>query len=134
MNAEFGSLIYGFLILIFGGAIGAGLQALYRRGFDAGEEGGIKLSKDDRTRIYWLATNGFHRLLMLGEKGAGGFQTRQQAEEAHWALDRLEYHLPKSEVMDASFDRMGKLMMRWPDGPLSPAQQLLKQQWRDKEP
>ncbi len=95
MNAEFGSLIYSFLILIFGGAVGAGLQALYRRGFDAGEEGGIKLSKDDRTRIYWLATNGFHRLLMLGEKGLEVFkldnkQRRRTGHSIDWNITSLK--------------------------------------------
>jgi len=131
-------LIYGFLLLAFGGAIGAGLQALYKRGFDAGEkageEGSIRLSADDLMTIHWLAINGFHRLLLLGERASGGFQIREQAEKAHHTLDRLEYHLPKAEFMDASFGRMGDIVMRWPDSPLSPAQRLLKQQRLDEEP
>jgi hypothetical protein len=79
--------------------------------------------------------NGFHRLILIGERGSRGFQTQEQAEKAHWALDRLEYHLPKEEILtDASFDRMGDIRMRWPDGPLSPPYQLLKQQRLDEEP
>jgi hypothetical protein len=138
MGSDSAYLIYGLLILALGGAIGAGLQAIYQRGLSAGEKqgekGSIKLEKDHLITLHWLATNGFHRLLLLGERGSGGFQTRERAEEAHWTLDRLENHLPKDAVVDASFNRMGDIAMHWPDGPLSPARRLLKQQRLDKEP
>jgi hypothetical protein len=85
--------------------------------------------------IHWLATNGFYRLLLIGEKKrSGGFQSEKQAEQAHWVLDRLEDHLPKDEILDASFDRMGNIAMRWPKGPLSPSQELLKQRRLNEEP
>jgi hypothetical protein len=100
MTTEY--LIYGALtILVLGGAIGAALQALYRRGFDAGEkaseEGSIKLSAENLATIHWLATKGFRRLVLLGERGPEGFQTKEKAEQAHWALDQLEYYLPKDD-------------------------------------
>ena len=136
MGTDF--LIYSLALLALGAAIGTGLRALYQRGFDAGErtgaEGSINISKDDLKTIHWLASNGFHRLLLLGERGPAGFQSEEQAENAHHALDRLEYHLPKDELGSASFDRMGDIVMHWPKGPLSPPQQLLKKQRLDEEP
>ena len=138
MGIDSAYLIYGSFILALGAAIGAGLQALYQREFNAAEKqrekGSIKLAQDDLITLHWLATNGFRRLLLLRERGSGGFQTRERAEEAHWTLDRLENHLPKDAVTDASFNRMGDIAMHWPDGPLSPARRLLKQQRLDKEP
>jgi hypothetical protein len=54
------------------------------------------------------------------KRETGGLRERADAEAAHYALDRLESHLPKAEVSDTSFNRMGKLRMRWPDGPRTP--------------
>ncbi len=51
----------------------------------------IWLSRDELGTLHWLATNGFRRLLLLGEKGSLGFQSEEQAERAHWALDHLEH-------------------------------------------
>ena len=72
--------------------------------------------------------------LMFGAKSeTGGFRERADAEAAHYALDRLESHLPKAEVSDRSFNRMGKLRMRWPDGPRTPPQDLAWNEWLKKE-
>jgi hypothetical protein len=95
----------------------------------------VTLSQDELLTIHWLATNGFRRLLLIGEKKqTGGFREKIEAETAHYALDRLESHLPKDEVRDASFDRMGKLRMRWPDGPRHPAHDHLWNEWLKEEP
>lgn len=130
-------LIVLFLIVLIG-VISVGLHTLYQLVFDAGEkpgeEGGIKLSQEDLETIHWLATNGFKRLLLLGERGSLGFQSEEQAEQAHEALDRLEYYLSKEHVMDASFNRMSDIRRFWPKAPLSAPQKLLKQLQLDEEP
>jgi hypothetical protein len=72
---------------------------------------------------------------VIGERGPGGFQTKEEANKAHWALERLGYLLPR-EIMatDDAMGRESKIMMRWPNRPLSPPEQLLKRLMLDKEP
>jgi RsiW-degrading membrane proteinase PrsW (M82 family) len=91
------------LILVFGAAIGIGFAVFYQRGFAAGvkqaEQGSIRLSTENLTTIHWLAVNGFQRLLLLGLRERGyGFQSRETAEKADWALGHLEHYLPKDEM------------------------------------
>ncbi len=94
----------------------------------------VQIGREDLTTLYWLATNGFQRLLAYGERGKGGFRDKKAAESAHEALERLERHLPSQTIGDASLDRMGKLAMFWPNGPLSVAHQHVKRQWVLEEP
>jgi hypothetical protein len=112
------------LILVFGAIIGGGLAFFYQRGFDAcvkqAEKGSIRLSTENLRTIHWLAENGFRRLLLLGlREPHSGFQTREQAENADWALGDLEHYLPKDEMKsDYRWDRMTSIVTRWPtDGP-----------------
>jgi hypothetical protein len=108
--------------LVFGAALSAivvvlGAKEFYRLGFEAGRRAtAVAQPFDDRRIIHWMANNGFQRLLSIGaQMETGGFQEKAEAEAAHHALDRLESYLPKAEVRDASFNRMNKLRMRWPD-------------------
>ena len=127
-------------LLILGSAIGAAVtvqvvRELYQRGFEAGQrKAGQNLSLEELRTIHWLAINGFRRLLLLHEKGSGGFLSEASAEAAHQALDRLEFYLPKKEVRDSSFDRMRDLSMHFPEGPLDPAHEFLKETRLQKEP
>jgi hypothetical protein len=108
------------LILAFSAAIGVGFAFFYQRGYERGfaagekqgEEGSIKLPSDYVTTIHWLAENGFRRLLLLGlREPHSGFQTREQAEKADWALGHLEYYLPKDEMKpDYRWDRMTSIV------------------------
>ncbi len=79
----------------------------------------IRLSTDELRTLHWLAANGFRRLLLLGEKGSLGFQSEEEAEKAHWALDHLEHYLPRKEIADASVHRIGAIMSRWPKSKIS---------------
>ncbi len=139
-------LLYGFLGLLL--AVYLAMSAMYQHGFHVGQmvgwregaEGKMELSEKDLRQIYWLAINGFRRLLLLSERGEG-FRDRRQAKEASNALDRLEYELPPDPAdpagdhfHDGSFDRRTDIIDHWPDEPLSPAQQRLKQQRLKEEP
>lgn len=140
-SAREGNVITDLLSILFLiamiGAIAVGLYTVYRRSFDAGEipgeEAGIKLSREDLETIYWLATNGFRRLLLLRERGSG-FQSEEQAEQAHQVLDCLEHYLRREQDKDASFNRIADIRRYWPKAPLSAPQKLLKQLQLDEEP
>jgi hypothetical protein len=138
MGAASEYLIIGGAILTAAGLIGAWLRALYQSRFDAGvargREGGIRLSEDHLLQLHWLATNGFYWLLLLGKRGAGGFQDRDQAQKAHWSLEQFEWHLTREQVGDKAFDREGAISDRWPESPPSPPRKLLQQQRLEIEP
>jgi hypothetical protein len=137
MGAASEYLIPAGSILTIAGLIGVWLRRLYQLGFDAGVARGqadsIRLSEDHLLRLHWLATSGFYWLLMLGARGYGGFQDRDQAEKAHWTLEQFEWHLTRGQVDDQAFDREGAIRDRWPDGPLSSPRKLLKQWSLEKE-
>src|SRR5215831_13208890 len=130
MGAASEYLIIGGAILTVAGLIGAWLRGLCQSRFDAGvvrgREGSIRLSEDHLIQLHWLATNGFYWLLMLGKRGGGGFQNRNQAQKAHWTLEQFEWNLTRDQVGDQAFDREGAIRDRWPDSPLSPPRKLLK--------
>jgi hypothetical protein len=134
MHTSFGFLVFGAALSAIVVVLGA--REFYQRGFEAGRQAAdVALSLDDLRTIHWLANNGFQRLLLIGAKReTGGFQERADAKAAHYALDRLESHLPKAEVSDTSFNRIDKLRMRWPDGPRTPPQDLVWNEWLNKEP
>jgi len=134
MHTSFGFLVFGAALSTIVVVLGA--REFYLRGFEAGRQAAeVALSLDDLRTIDWLANNGFQRLLLYGAKReTGGLRERADAEAAHYALDRLESHLPKAEVSDTSFNRMGKLRMRWPDGPRTPQQDLAWNKLLNKEP
>ena len=134
MHTSFGFLVFGAAVSAIVVVLGA--REFYLLGFEAGRRAAeVTLSLDDLRTIHWLANNGFQRLLLFGAKSeTGGFRERADAEAAHYALDRLESHLPKAEGSDRSINRMGKLRMRWPDGPRTPPQDLVWNEWLKKEP
>ena len=59
-------------VIFIGILIVAGLKLVYQRGFEAGRSGSVNLSSEDFQKIYWMAQNGFTRLLLIGERGSGG--------------------------------------------------------------
>src|ERR1035437_2274994 len=65
------TILIGAGVIVVGIVVVAGLKALYQRGFEAGQSEGFNFSPEEFQKIYWLALNGFTRLLLLGERGAG---------------------------------------------------------------
>src|SRR5215471_6905084 len=122
------------LIISFtcGALIGLAVSsAIYRRDliFDrALDRATVRVREKDIPTLHWLAENGFSMLLMRGS-----FHTREDAQRAHIALERLEYVLPTKADADASFDRMGKISVFFPDGPLSKPHQFLRELWEAEE-
>jgi hypothetical protein len=110
------TILIGAGVIVVGIVVVAGLKALYQRGFEAGQSEGFNFSPEEFQKIYWLAQNGFTRLVLLGERGPGGFQTKQDAEEAHWALERLSAATSPASVI-SGYARW------WPIG--SPTRQFL---------
>jgi hypothetical protein len=72
-----------------------------------------------------LGTNGFYWLLILNERGYGGFQDRDHAEKAHRTLEQFEWHLTRGQVGDQGFDREVAIRDRWADGRLFLPRKLL---------
>jgi hypothetical protein len=63
------TILIGAGVIVVGIVVVAGLKALYQRGFEAGQSEGVNFSPEEFQKIYWLAQNGFTRLLLLGERG-----------------------------------------------------------------
>jgi hypothetical protein len=122
------------LIISFtcGALIGLAISsAIYRRDFNfdrALVRDTVRVREKDIPTLHWLAENGFSTLLIRGS-----FHTREDAQRAHIALERLEYVLPTKADAEASFDRTSKISMFFPDGPLSEPHQLLRELWEAEE-